>query len=99
MAKIDDCRKKKSPYQLAVLLTACLAMYLFKCGSRNAMTDLHDDEQANGNYTKIFKLPMPHPDTVNLVMKKLNSTQIEHLKVTMVRTLIRLFRNFRGKSL
>jgi len=101
MDEIDDCRKKRSSYELTALLTACLAMYLFKCGSRNAMTDLHDDEQFNENYTKIFKLPLPHPDTVNRVMTKLDDTQIERLKITMVRVLIRrkVFCNqrFQGK--
>jgi len=100
MSKIDDCRKK-SHYQLTAVLTACLAMYLFKCGSRNAMTDLHDDEQFKENYTKIFKLPLPHPDTTDNVIKKLDNAQIEQLKVKMIDTLIRrkVFYNqrFRGQ--
>ncbi len=31
---IDDVRKKASPYEQAELLTACLAMFLLKEGSR-----------------------------------------------------------------
>lgn len=100
MSEIDDCRKK-SHYQLTALLTGCLAMYLFKCGSRNAMTDLHDDEQFKENYTKIFRLPLPHPDTTDNVIKKLDNAQIEQLKVRMIQTLVRrkVFYNqrFRGK--
>ena len=100
MSEIDDCREK-SHYQLTALLTGCLAMYLFKCGSRNAMTDLHDDEQFKENYTKIFRLLLPHPDTTDNVIKKLDNAQIEQLKVKMLRTLIRrkVFCNqrFRGQ--
>jgi hypothetical protein len=34
MEEIEDCRKKKSTYAIAELLTACLAMFLFKAESR-----------------------------------------------------------------
>ncbi len=36
---IDDVRKKASEYEQAELLTACLAMFVFKEGSRNAMNN------------------------------------------------------------
>ena len=36
LREIDDCRKKSSNYELAANLTACLAMFIFKKGSRNA---------------------------------------------------------------
>lgn len=35
MRELEDCRKKASDYELAAHLTACLAMFLFKSGSRN----------------------------------------------------------------
>ena len=35
MREVDDPRKKASPLELAAHLTACLAMFIFKAGSRN----------------------------------------------------------------
>ena len=35
MREVDDPRKKASSLELAVHLTACLAMFIFKAGSRN----------------------------------------------------------------
>lgn len=89
MREVDDCRKKKSTYELATLLTACLAMYLFKSGSRNAFNELRDDVQFEDNYKKLFKRPLPHPDTVDKVMRLLQESQIEKLKQKMVKVLLR----------
>ncbi|MCP4397874.1 MAG: hypothetical protein GY801_11335 [bacterium] len=36
---IEDVRKKASEYEQAELLVACLAMFLFKEGSRNAVNN------------------------------------------------------------
>jgi hypothetical protein len=89
MREIDDCRKKQSTYELTALLIACLAMYLFKSGSRNAFNDLRDDAQFKANYKRLFKRPLPHPDTVDRVMRLLDESQIEKLKQKMVRVLLR----------
>ena len=89
MREIDDCRKKKSTYELVTLLTACLAMYIFKSGSRNAFNELRDDAQFEDNYEKLFKLPLPHLDTVDRVMRLLPEQQIEQLKQKMLRVLLR----------
>ncbi|SCN46709.1 hypothetical protein BAZMOX_129637_1 [methanotrophic endosymbiont of Bathymodiolus azoricus (Menez Gwen)] len=43
MEEIEDCRKKKSTYAIAELLTACLAMFLFKAESRNGLNNLRED--------------------------------------------------------
>jgi len=88
MREVDDCRKKVSPYELAAHLTACLAMFLFKSGSRNEYNALREDPRFQKNYQKLFKLPMPHGDSVNNVIMLLDETQLEHLKQKMVQVLL-----------
>ena len=80
MREIDDCRKKSSGYELAVLLTACLAMFLFKTGSRNEYNQKREDLQFQKNYKKLFGFPMPHGNTVNNVIELLDEKQIEQLR-------------------
>jgi len=43
MREVDDCRKKASDYELTANLTACLAMFLFKAGSRNQYNQHRED--------------------------------------------------------
>ena len=88
MREIDDCRKKASPYELATHLTACLAMFLFKSGSRNGYNNLRKDLQFQQNYEKLFKLPMPHGDSVHNVIESLDESQLEILKQKMVQVLL-----------
>jgi len=88
MREIDDCRKKDSPYELAAHLTACLAMFLFKSESRNGYNNLRKDLRFQQNYQKLFKLDMPHGDSVNNVIEKLDESQLEMLKKKMVQVLL-----------
>src|SRR5664279_1848370 len=60
MRKVDDCRKKASNYELAAHLTACLAMFLFKSGSRNQYNQHREDSQFQKNYKRLFGFAMPH---------------------------------------
>lgn len=89
MREIDDCRKKKSSYELAALLTACLSLFLFKAESRNGFNNLREDLRFEKNYRRLFKWPLPHMDTVDRVMRHLKTEQIELLKQRMVQTLLR----------
>ena len=89
MREIDDCRKKKSSYELAALLTACLSLFLFKAESRNGFNNLREDLRFEKNYRRLFKWPMPHMDTVDRVMRHLKTEQLERLKQQMVQTLLR----------
>jgi hypothetical protein len=50
MRKVDDCRKKASNYELPAHLTACLAMFLFKAGSRNQYNQYREDRQFQKTY-------------------------------------------------
>ena len=80
MREIDDCRRKKSTYALAELLTACLAMFLFKTESRNGLNNLREDLRFKKNYKRLFKMRLPHMDTVDLVIRLLKTEQLEALK-------------------
>jgi hypothetical protein len=88
MREVDDCRKKESDYELATHLTACLAMFLFKAGSRNQYNQHREDIQFQKNYKRLFGFAMPHGDSVQNVMALLDVTQIEQLKQKMVQVLI-----------
>ena len=88
MREVDDCRKKASTYELAAHLTACLAMFLFKSGSRNQYNQYREDIQFKANYRRLFGFAMPHGDSVQNVMGLLDIFQIEQLKHKMVQVLI-----------
>jgi len=84
------------------LILACIAMFLFKEGSRNALNNDREEAEFQKNYTRLFKLRLPHMDTVNNVMLCLKEGELEILKTSMVSTLIerkalhkfRLFRKY-----
>jgi len=101
MREVDDCRTKNSDYELAAHLTACLAMFLFKSGSRNQYNQLREEPQFRENYERLFGFSMPHGDSVQNVMALLDQSQIEHLKHTMILKLMerKVFhsRRYRGK--
>lgn len=88
MRKIDDVRKKASTYELAAHLTACLAMFLFKSGSRNQYNQNREDKLFKKNFKRLFGFDMPHGDSVQNVIKLLNTDQIEALKHKMVQSLL-----------
>ena len=69
--QIEDCRKK-SDYELVELIMACIAMSLFKADSRNAFNNERQEGNFKDNYQKTFKLRLPHMDTVENVMRRLN---------------------------
>jgi hypothetical protein len=85
---IDDVRKKASEYEQAELLTACLAMFVFKEGSRNAMNNDRDKGNFRQNYQTLFKMRLPHMDTVDVVMRRLKPSELETLKRSLVQTLL-----------
>lgn len=85
---IEDVRKKDSEYEQAELVVACIAMFLFKEGSRNAMNNDRDDGKFRKNYETLFRMRLPHMDTVDVVMRRLEPEELEALKRTLVRTLL-----------
>jgi len=88
MRQVDDVRQKASPYELAAHLTACLAMFLFKSGSRNQYNQYRGDETFKRNFKRLFGFGMPHGDSFQNVIALLNTEQIEALKHKMVQKLL-----------
>jgi len=87
MREIEDFRRKSS-YELAAVITASIAMFIFKSGSRNALNNQRQEKHFKKNYVKLFKLDLPHPDTVDRVMRMLPPECLEKLKHKMVQTLL-----------
>lgn len=72
-------------------------MFLFKEGSRNSLNNDRQESNFKRNYTRIFKMRLPHMDTVDNVMRILQEQELEKLKTTLVRTLLekRVLHKFR----
>jgi len=87
MRELEDCRKK-STYELAEIITGCLAMFLFKSDSRNAFNNQCNEGNFDQNYRRLFNLDRPHPDTVDRVMRLLPEDQLTQLKQRMVKALL-----------
>jgi len=63
-------------------------MFVFKEGSRNAMNNDRQEGQFARNYRRLFKMRLPHMDTVDEVMRRLEPGELEALKRSLVRTLL-----------
>jgi hypothetical protein len=85
--EIPDFRKSPE-YELVEVIIACLGMFLFKEGSRNALNNERKESRFKKNFTRIFKVRLPHMDTVDKVMRKLEEQELEKLKTEMIRGLI-----------
>ena len=85
--EIEDFRKK-SDYKLVELITACISMFLFKEGSRNAFNNDREEENFKVNYQNLFHMRLPHMDTVDNVMRQLKESELEELKARMIRDLL-----------
>ena len=89
MREVDDPRKKASPLELAAHLTACLALFIFKAGSRNEYNQKRKAPLFQRNFKRLFGFPMPHGDSVHNVIALLDETQVERLNQKMVQVLLK----------
>lgn len=94
--------RKRSEYSMSEIVTGALFMFLLKESSRNAYNGDRKDAIFAKNYLRHLKMRLPHPDTIEDVMRVLKPEQLEILKAQLVSSLIeqKLFRKFRflGKS-
>lgn len=86
MADLTDHRKRRD-YQVTELITGAIALFLFKETSRNSFNN-DRCELFKSNYFKIFRLRLPHMDTVDAFLRKLSPYQLENLKAALVGGLI-----------
>jgi hypothetical protein len=87
LREIPDCRSKQE-YELVELLGAGLVLFLFKQGSRNAMNNDREEPDFRRNYARLFKMRLPHMDTVDDVLAVLDPEHLERLNVTLMQVIL-----------
>jgi hypothetical protein len=87
LRQLEDCRGK-SDYALSEILMAGIALFLFQQGSRNALNNKRQEGKFKKHYQKLFKLRLPHLDTVHRVLCRLADEQLERLQQGLVKTLL-----------
>ena len=82
---------------MAEIVTGALFMFLLREPSRNAYNNDRRDAIFSKNYSRYLKLSLPHPDTIEAVMRALPPEDTEELKSQLVSSLIeqKLLRKFR----
>src|SRR5690554_304890 len=76
-------------YSMTEIVTGALFMFLLKETSRNAYNNDRRDAVFAKNYWQHLKLRLPHPDTIDDVMRILSTDEIEVLKSELVSSLIK----------
>jgi len=96
LEKITDPRKRKQ-YKMQELLLGCIMMYVFKEGSRNGFNQDRKTEQFSKNYHRLFGMRLPHLDTVDEVLRNVDTKQLETLKGLLLKGLFekRVLHKFR----
>ncbi|MGC1954390.1 MAG: hypothetical protein WA970_17800 [Gammaproteobacteria bacterium] len=87
LRQIEDCRRR-SDYTLSEILMAAIALFIFQQGSRNAFNNLRQEAKFKKHYRRLFKLRLPHLDTVHRVLCRLTDAPLEQLKQWLVKTLL-----------
>ncbi|HET7182246.1 MAG TPA: transposase [Candidatus Limnocylindrales bacterium] len=88
LSQVADHRTRKD-YGCDELLSAALAMFIFKAQSRNAVNnDRRHSGEFKSNFQKLFNAGLPHLDAVQDFFKILPPAELESLKVNMVSRLI-----------
>jgi len=82
---------------MAAITMSCIALFMFKEQSRNAMNNERKSKRFRKNFKKIFKIKLPHMDTADEVMRVLEEKELEQLKKELVSGLIekKVFYNYR----
>ncbi|HSO87232.1 MAG TPA: hypothetical protein VLQ91_11810 [Draconibacterium sp.] len=94
--ELEDSRKRTGN-SMSEIVTGALFMHLLKEGSRNAYTNDRCDAIFAKNYYRHFKLRLPHPDTIDEVMRTLEPELLEELKAQLMGSLFeqKVLRHFR----
>ena len=85
--QLEDCRAK-SDYTLVEIVLAGIMMFVFQQGSRHAFNNKRGEDKFRYHYERLFKLRLPHLDTVHRVLCRLPDTELEELKHALVKTLL-----------
>jgi len=68
---------------------AGIVMYLLREGSRNAINNDRNEANFSKNYQKVFKLRLPHMDTVDEFFRHLPPEETEKIKAELIAELIK----------
>lgn len=102
LSEVSDPRKNKH-YSIQEIVFGCISLFIFKCGSRNAYDNLITSRKFRKNFKKLFRLNLPDPDTVAIVLKQIKEEELETIKRKMAHVLLekRVFDKWRynGKLL
>ena len=77
--QLEDCRTK-SDYTLVEIVLAGIMMFVFQQGSRHAFNNKREEDKFRHHYERLFKLRLPHLDTVHQVLCRLPDTEWEALQ-------------------
>lgn len=95
--------RKQAHYSIDEIVFAAISMFVFKTGSRNNYDNFRKTGKFSKNFKKVFGFRLPSMDAVSDVIKKLPETELENIKVQLVKTLInkKVFdkQRFEGKIL
>ena len=80
--------RKYGQYRIEEIIFGAISLFVFKCGSRNAMNNFRSEDNFRDNFYKAFRLRLPQMDTVKVVFEKLNPQELENLKTSLVKHLI-----------
>jgi hypothetical protein len=96
MNNLADARKRRD-YAVSELVTGCMAMFLFKETSRNALNLDRREDNFKENYYRVFKLRLPHMDTVEAFLRLLKEEGLEELKAALVAGMVeqKVFNRFK----
>lgn len=88
LSQATDHRGRKD-YRCDELLSASLAMFIFKAQSRNAVNnDRRHSGEFTSNYKKLFNADLPHLDALQDFLELLPPAELEEIKIALVSRLI-----------
>lgn len=88
LSELSD-ERKGTTYSVCELLVGGLSLFLFKEGSRNAFNADRKEGKFRANYEKVFKLKLPHMDTVEDLFRQLPAEELAALKPILIGQLMK----------
>lgn len=85
----DPRRKKSTTYSLPEIILAAVYMYMMRQGSRNSCNENRKTFNFKRNYKSLLGLKLPHMDTVNDVLEKLEEDNLDRLRMVLVKHLLK----------
>lgn len=87
MNQVPDDRQAPV-YSMADIIFAAIAMFLLKYESRNCFNEHRRKHKYASAFWKLFHYKMPHMDTVDGIIKKIDTEHLEQICLCMVKTII-----------